>query len=67
MKGTYTNGKIESFGTRLVQWQDDKAKLNYSGRDWYSGKMIRHLIYRQEWINWENSNGVFRIFRYRAA
>jgi hypothetical protein len=25
MKGKYTNGKIESFETRLVQWQDTRA------------------------------------------
>jgi hypothetical protein len=25
MKGKYTNGKIESFGTRLVQWQDTRG------------------------------------------
>jgi hypothetical protein len=25
MKGKYTEGKIESFGTRLVQWQDTRA------------------------------------------
>jgi hypothetical protein len=36
MKGTYTNGKIESFGTRLVQWQDTRgpgiqARMNQLG------------------------------------
>jgi hypothetical protein len=36
MKGVYINGKIESFGTRLVQWQDTRgpdiqAKMNQLG------------------------------------
>jgi hypothetical protein len=25
MKGVYNNGKSKSFGTRLVQWQDNRA------------------------------------------
>jgi hypothetical protein len=31
MKGTYTNGKIESLGTRSVQWQD-KGHLDIQTR-----------------------------------
>jgi hypothetical protein len=36
MKGKYTNGKIESFGMRLVQWQDTRgygiqARMNHLG------------------------------------
>jgi hypothetical protein len=36
MKGVYINGKIESFGTRLVQWQDTRgpdiqARMNQLG------------------------------------
>jgi hypothetical protein len=49
MKGTYTNGKIESFWTRPVQF-----------------KKKRCMAYRREWINWENSNGASRTFKYRA-
>jgi hypothetical protein len=46
MKGKYTNGKIESFGTRLVQWQDTRgseiqARMNQLGELMWSVQQLQ--------------------------
>jgi hypothetical protein len=62
MKGTYTNGKIKSFGTRLVQWQDTRgadiqARMNQLGELRWSVQNLQiqgDLNRLQRWI-WNSS------------
>jgi hypothetical protein len=58
MKGTYTDGKIESFGTRLVQWQDTRgpdiqARMNQLGELMWS---VQHLQIQGNLIRYDNRN-----------
>jgi hypothetical protein len=53
MKGKYTNGKDESFGRRLVQWQDTRgsdiqARMNQLGELIWS---VQHLQIQGD-LNW---------------
>jgi hypothetical protein len=72
MKGTYTNGKIESFGMRLVQWQDTsgpdiQARMNQLGELRWSvqnlqiqGDLIRLLQTIEDGTAYSGTDGSYK-------